>query len=54
MVFEVLTTVKMSLLVCWVVMPYEIIGRYQDFGETYYLQHAGISLKVHITGITTK
>jgi hypothetical protein len=32
---EVLTAVKISLLVFWVVMPCGLVGRYQCFGETY-------------------
>jgi hypothetical protein len=34
---EVLTTVKMSMLVFWVVMPCGLVGRYQRFGETHCL-----------------
>jgi hypothetical protein len=32
--FEVLTAVKMSMLVFWVVKPNGLVGRYQRFGET--------------------
>jgi hypothetical protein len=34
--FEVLAVMKMSILVFWVVMPHELIGRYQRFRGTYY------------------
>jgi hypothetical protein len=36
--FEVLTAVKMSMLVFWVVTPCGLVRRYQRFGETYCLQ----------------
>jgi hypothetical protein len=35
--FEVLTAVKMSMLVFWVVMPCGLVGKYQRFGGTYCL-----------------
>jgi hypothetical protein len=38
---EVLTTVKMSILVFWVVTPCGLIGRYQRFGGIYYLHLQG-------------
>jgi hypothetical protein len=31
----------MSILVFWVVTPYELVGRYQRFGGTYYLHLQG-------------
>jgi hypothetical protein len=34
---EVLTAVKMSILVFWVVTPCGLVGRYQRFGRAYYL-----------------
>jgi hypothetical protein len=33
--FEVLTAMKVSMLVFWVVSPCGLIGRYQSFGGTY-------------------
>jgi hypothetical protein len=30
---EVLTAVKLSMLVFWVVTPFGLVGRYQRFGE---------------------
>jgi hypothetical protein len=50
--FEVLTAVKMSVLVFWIIKPCGIIRRYQCFGETYcpiyrdQAQHQHLSLKV--------
>jgi hypothetical protein len=35
--FEVLTEVKLSMLVFWVVTPCGLVGRYQRFGRTYCL-----------------
>jgi hypothetical protein len=35
--FEVLTAVKMSILVFWVVTQCGLVGRYQRFGGTYCL-----------------
>jgi hypothetical protein len=35
--FEVLMAVKMPMLVFWLVMPCELVGRYDRFGETYCL-----------------
>jgi hypothetical protein len=35
--FEVLTALKMSILVKWVVTPCGLVGRYQRFGGTYCL-----------------
>jgi hypothetical protein len=32
--FEVLTTVKMSMVVFWFVTPCELVGQYQHFGVT--------------------
>jgi hypothetical protein len=40
--FEVLTKVKLSVLVLWVVTPYGVVGRYQRFGETYYPLSSGL------------
>jgi uncharacterized membrane protein YqjE len=37
MTFEVLTVVKMTMLVIWVVTPCGLVGRYQRFGQTYCL-----------------
>jgi hypothetical protein len=34
--FEVLTAMKISMLVFWVVMLCGPVGKYQCFGETYY------------------
>jgi hypothetical protein len=41
--FEVLTAVKISTLVFWVVTPCGLVGRYQRFGGTHchHLQHFG-------------
>jgi hypothetical protein len=39
--FEVLTAVKMSMLVLWVVTPFRLAGRYRRFGETYCLHLKG-------------
>jgi hypothetical protein len=33
--FEVLTAVKMSMLIFWVVIPCELVGKYKRFGETF-------------------
>jgi hypothetical protein len=35
--FEVLTTVKISMLVFWLVTPCELVGRYHCFGGAYCL-----------------
>jgi hypothetical protein len=35
--FEVLTAVKMLMLVFWIVTPCGLVGRYQRFGGTYCL-----------------
>jgi hypothetical protein len=35
--FEALTAVRMMMLFFWVLVPYRLIGRYQRFGETYFL-----------------
>jgi hypothetical protein len=35
--FEVLTPVKMTMFVLWVVTHFGLVGRYQRFGETYCL-----------------
>jgi hypothetical protein len=35
--FEVLTAVKMAMLVIWVVTPCGLVGRQRQFGETYCL-----------------
>lgn len=34
---EVLTEMKMSILVFWIVKPYGLVGRYQCFTEPWYL-----------------
>lgn len=34
MKFEIFATVKMSVLVCWVVTMCGLMGRYQRFGES--------------------
>jgi hypothetical protein len=39
--FDVLTAVRMSMLLLWVVTPCELVGRYQRFGETYCLHLQG-------------
>jgi hypothetical protein len=38
MASEVLTAVKMSMLVFWTVIPRALVGRYYLSGEKYYLQ----------------
>jgi hypothetical protein len=43
--FEVLTAVKMSILVFWLATPSELVGRYQRFGEIYCL---------HLQSVTTQ
>jgi hypothetical protein len=45
--FEVLIAVKMSMLVFWVVMPCEFVGRYQRFRPSMFLQNVGIFLQIH-------
>jgi hypothetical protein len=35
--FEVLTAMKMPLLIFWIVTPYGLVDRYQHFRETYFL-----------------
>jgi hypothetical protein len=37
---DVLTVVKMSMLVIWVVPPCGLVGRFQRFGGKYYLHLA--------------
>jgi hypothetical protein len=39
-IFEVLTAVRMTTLF-WVVTPYKLVRRYQNFGETYRLHLQG-------------
>jgi hypothetical protein len=39
--FEVLTAMKKSMLFFWVVTPCGLAGRYQRFGQTYYLHLRG-------------
>jgi hypothetical protein len=39
--FEILTELKMSVLVYWVVMPRWLVGRYQCFRAIYYLHLQG-------------
>jgi hypothetical protein len=39
--YEVLTAVKMSVLVFWVLTPYGFADRYYRFGETYSPHHQG-------------
>jgi hypothetical protein len=41
MIFDVLTAVKMSMLLFYVVTLYGLVGRYQNFGETYCLHLQG-------------
>lgn len=36
--FKSVTTMKISMLIFWVVTPYGLIGRYQQFGGTYCLR----------------
>jgi hypothetical protein len=45
MIFEVLTAVKISVLVLWVIMPYGLVGTYQCFGVLYCLLHVSIALQ---------
>jgi hypothetical protein len=33
--FEIITVARTTKLLFWVVMPRGLIGRYQNFGETY-------------------
>jgi hypothetical protein len=61
--FDVLTAVKMSMLVFWVVTPCGLVGRYQRFGGTYclylqdwsedggrtFLRNVGIYPQTHMT-----
>jgi hypothetical protein len=58
--FEVLTAVKMQMLVLWVVTPCGLVGKYQGFGAIYCVHPAmkmeavcssetfGIYLQVHM------
>jgi hypothetical protein len=39
--FEVLRSVKMTMLFFWVVTPCRLVDRYQRFGETYCLHLQG-------------
>jgi hypothetical protein len=39
---EVLTTVKISLLIFWGVTPCGLTGRYQRFGETFSMKMAAV------------
>jgi hypothetical protein len=50
--FEVLTAVKMPMLVFWVATPCGFLGRYQRFGDIYYLSHEdGDSMFLRYVGI---
>jgi hypothetical protein len=40
---EILTVVKISMLVFWVVTQCEFVGRNQHFGRTYCLQLQGVT-----------
>jgi hypothetical protein len=42
---EVLTAVRMSILVLWIVTPCGLVGTYQRFGETYCLHLQGVTRK---------
>jgi hypothetical protein len=44
--FEVLTSVKMSMFVFWVVTPCGLVGRYHRFGETYHFHLQGSKMEV--------
>jgi hypothetical protein len=41
--FEVLTVLKMSMLVLWVVAPWGFVGGYQHFGGAYRLHLQDLS-----------
>jgi hypothetical protein len=41
--FEVLTTVKMTMLLYWAVTPCRLIGRYQSFGEIHLSSSSGLT-----------
>jgi hypothetical protein len=43
--FEVLTAVKMSMLVFWVVTPCGLVGRFQRFRKTYCLHLLGLNIQ---------
>jgi hypothetical protein len=47
--FEVITAVKMSILVLWVVMLCGLVGRYlsPEDGGSMFLRNVGIYLQVH-------
>jgi hypothetical protein len=47
MTFEVLTVVKMSMLVFWVVLPRRLVGTYECFGGTYCLHLQGYPEEQH-------
>jgi hypothetical protein len=41
--FEVVTAVKMLMLVFWVVTPYGLVDKYQCFGGTYVFLLQGLN-----------
>jgi hypothetical protein len=59
MKFEVLATMKILMMIFWIVTPCGLVGRYQRVRETYYLyfspedgysmfrRNVGIDLQVH-------
>jgi hypothetical protein len=46
-IFEFLTAVKMSMLVCWAVTPCGLVRRYQRIEGTYWKQCVGVYLQVY-------
>jgi hypothetical protein len=52
--FEVLTAVKMSMLLFWIVTPCGLVGRYQGFGGTYCFHLQGWYLPAGPHGISTQ
>jgi hypothetical protein len=51
MIFEVLTAVKVSTLVFWVVTPCGLVDRYQHFIGTYFSPEDGGSMLLRNVGI---
>jgi hypothetical protein len=45
--FEVLTAIKMPMLVFWVVTPCGLLGGYPEDGGSMFLRNVGIYLQVH-------
>jgi hypothetical protein len=42
MIFGVLTAVRITIMLFWVVTPCRLVGRYESFGETYFLHLNGL------------